>query len=120
MDGAPAILCSSIRNALQRISIDASSKPIYRTFLIGGASLYTECLDLPAGASGFVDRILLTRVAQPAFDDCDVFMPNFDAGVGWRQADHEELVNWVGSAVPVGVQEEGEVKYEFQMWVRNP
>lgn len=122
---------------------------IYRTFIIGGATIYDQALDsLPE-----VNRILLTRVVEPSFDECDVFLPEFrprpaqdsvdadrsaqgkntnpdrktqaDTQVGenvpgkWQQADHEELVQWVGFEVPRGLNEEKEVKYEYQMWVRR-
>lgn len=119
VDGAPSYLCSGVQDALQRLSNAPGPKPIHRVFLIGGASLYSECLDLPAGSGGFVDRILLTRIAEPAFDDCDVFMPDFEKQGGWRRAEHTELVQWVGAAVAEGMQDEGGVKYEFQMWVRQ-
>ena len=73
----------------------------------------------------FVDRILLTRILSPSFEDCDVFMPNFqgsdftnEESIPWKKASHGELQEWVGFEVPEGVQEEKGVKYEFQMWTR--
>jgi dihydrofolate reductase len=73
-----------------------------------------------------VNRVLLTRIVCPDFDDCDVFMPNFlsealeidRVSFEWRRASHEELQNWVGFDVATGIQEEKGVQYEFQMWVR--
>ena len=100
-----------------------------RTFIIGGATLYAQVLPLPS-----VDRILLTRVLDPAFEDCDVFLPEFRDGeksqegpldnkdgssARWRQATHADLVKWVDFDVPSGIQEEKGVKYEFQMWVKD-
>lgn len=38
----------------------------------------------------------------------------------WVQASHTELKEWAGLDVSEGVQEENEIKYEFQMWTRNP
>ena len=70
------------------------------------------------------DRILLTRILYPSFDDCDVFLPEFrdlkdeNDRLVWTQTSHDELCTWVGSDVPAGIQEEKGVKYEFQMWVR--
>ncbi|KAA1470156.1 hypothetical protein DENSPDRAFT_817630 [Dentipellis sp. KUC8613] len=101
-------------------------RPIHRQFVIGGAALYREALALRAAApdAPFVDRILLTRILAPAFEDCDVHMPDFLAGsdaedaVAWRRASHEELQAWVGGEVSQGMQEEKGVQYEFQMWVR--
>ncbi|TFY66935.1 hypothetical protein EVG20_g4156 [Dentipellis fragilis] len=87
---------------------------------------YAEALALRASApdAPFVDRVLLTRILAPAFEDCDVHMPDFLAGTSgeeaaaWRRASHEELQAWVGGEVTEGVQEERGVQYEFQMWVR--
>jgi dihydrofolate reductase len=82
---------------------------------------------MPSTDPGFVDRILLTRVLSPAFDHCDVYMPDFlsetaivgDAVVGWERATHSDLQSWVGFEVPQGVQQENGTEYEFQMWVRR-
>ncbi len=106
--------------ALGRLS---SLERAHRHFIIGGASLYAESLALSAPAR--VDRVLLTRVLSPDFDDCDTFMADItaekdDAGVLiWAKAEHKSLVDWAGFGVPEGVQEENGVRYEFQMWVRQ-
>lgn len=71
------------------------------------------------------NRILLTRVLAPAFDDCDVFFPEFreargvDGQLEWERATHEELEAWVGGEVPRGMQQEKGVEYEYQMWMRK-
>jgi len=112
--------------------------PIHRTFIIGGATIYKQALEsLPN-----LNRILLTRVLEPSFDDCDVFLPEFrpveeydsrngkevsDAGVvansteppSWVHTSHENLVRWAGFDVAKGINEEKGIKYEFQMWVRG-
>ena len=100
-------------------------KPIHRSFVIGGANIYRDTLAFPTTSDTFVDRILLTRVLSPAFEDCDVFFPEFQQEEGtevstvrWRRASHEEFREWAGFDVPEGVQEENGVQYEFQMWVR--
>ncbi|KAG8764794.1 dihydrofolate reductase [Ceratobasidium sp. 428] len=64
-------------------------------------------------------RILLTRVIEPAYEDCDVFFPEIRQGGDWTKASHAQLVEWVGFDVPGGIQEEKGTKYEFQMWVKN-
>lgn len=118
---------------------------IYRAFIIGGATIYDQALrTLP-----HLNRILLTRILEPSFDECDVFLPEFrphvpqtstnedigDIGktqenvaaqaqtvgtfAGWERADHEELIRWVGFEVPRDENEEKGIKYEFQMWVRH-
>ena len=109
-------------------------KSIHRCFVIGGASIYNEVLALapPSTQSatatqtqGLADRILLTRVLTPAFEDCDVFFPEFreakdvEGKSQWERSTHEELEAWVGGDVPRGTQQEKGVEYEFQMWMRK-
>ncbi|KAL1683940.1 dihydrofolate reductase-like domain-containing protein [Schizophyllum commune] len=97
----------------------AASGQAHRTYVIGGATLYQESLTLTPSETGpFVDRILITRVLDPAFDACDAFFPDFTTDSAWKQATHDELEGWLGFDVPRGVQEEKGVMYEFQMWVR--
>lgn len=100
----------------------AEKTNIYRGFVIGGASLYAETLGFSPSAKASVDRILLTRILTPEFEDCDTFMPDFQkAGDGkeWTRASHQALRNWVGFEVPEGTQDENGVSYEFQMWTRG-
>ncbi|TCD71559.1 dihydrofolate reductase [Steccherinum ochraceum] len=120
-------LHNSLDTALSNLAdpqATANRKPLHRAFIIGGASLYTETLHLPPSSPSFVDRILLTRILQPDFDDCDTFMPHFveiaeeQGSEPWRQASHAELESWVGAEVPEGEVVENGVHYEFQMWVR--
>ncbi|EMD42087.1 hypothetical protein CERSUDRAFT_129428 [Gelatoporia subvermispora B] len=117
----PVYLHSNLDSALDRLShSEWIESPIHRSFVIGGASLYGETLALPP-TGPFVDRVLLTRILSPAFEDCDVYMPDFlgtEEESAWRRASHEELQEWAGVEVPEGIQEENGIKYEFQMWVR--
>ncbi|KAI0076080.1 dihydrofolate reductase [Panus rudis PR-1116 ss-1] len=121
----PAFLRADLSSALSLLrDPNETGKPIHRVFIIGGASLYNETLQLPLSAPSFVDRILLTRIYSPTFD-CDVFMPDFQKVVAaeeshaqWRKASHTELKEWVGSDVPEGTEKERGIEYEFQMWVR--
>lgn len=111
--------------------LGSSSNPkIHRCFVIGGASIYKATLNLSAihpdsYKNMRADRILLTRILSPAFEDCDVFFPEFrdekhqDGHPVWVQASHEELESWVGNTVPRGKQFEKGVEYEFQMWTRR-
>ena len=110
----PAYLCTDVNSAL---NLEVMKTKVHRQFVIGGASLYAETLALPP-TSTFVDRVLLTRILSPAFEDCDVYMPDF-ISEKWRRASHEELAEWTGVDVPEGAQEENGVKYEFQMWIRG-
>ena len=140
LEHSPTFLQHSLTDALTRISNPPPQsdpqyfKPIHHAFVIGGATLYTESLDFPPDSTSatFVDRVLLTRILEPAFERCDVFMPDFlpriepessseqSAEEQWVRTPHAELSDWVGFEVPEGVQEEKGVKYEFQMWVRRP
>ncbi|KAK0245718.1 dihydrofolate reductase-like domain-containing protein [Armillaria nabsnona] len=123
-DDTPAFLESGLRHSFERLlSLKDST---HRAFVIGGASLYSECLQLsPSTIVPFVDRVLLTRIISPSFEDCDVFMPDFlaetnEAGLPvWERTTHDVLKEWVGSEVPEGEQEEKGIQYEFQMWVRQ-
>jgi dihydrofolate reductase len=105
-------------------SIPSFQPQISRRFLIGGAQLYQYALTQKSDHY-ILDRILLTRILDPAFEECDTFLPDFhkqsnpEEKVVWRQADHKALSQWVGFEVPEGVQEEKGVKYVFQMWVRD-
>jgi len=122
LDVGSACIDGSLEAAIGRVH--SEPHPIHRAFIIGGASLYAEGLALPPSSVGFVDRILLTRILSPAFEECDVFMPDFLGGTqgtnGWTMATHDALQEWVGFDVTEGVQEENGVEYEFQMWVRQP
>ncbi|KAJ7487578.1 dihydrofolate reductase-like domain-containing protein [Mycena galericulata] len=122
-DVGSARIEGSLQAAITRMNSEKDSSS--RGFIIGGASLYAESLALaPSSPVGFVDRILLTRILSPAFDECDVFMPDFlggtEGGGGWKMAAHDALQTWVGFEVAQGVQEENGIEYEFQMWVREP
>ncbi len=115
---APAVVVKDFRSASEYID----KANIYRGFVIGGASLYAETLGFSSSATALVDRVLLTRILSPDFDDCDTFMPDFlKAGdeKEWRRASHKALQDWVGFEVPEGAQEEKGISYEFQMWTRE-
>jgi len=117
----PLFLRNDLGSALDLLS----ELPIHRAFIIGGVSLYTEMLALPPLSTGFVDRVLLTRISSPAFNDCDVWLPDFlsdktsEGNAMWTRARHEELKEWTGLDVLQGVQTEKGVEYEFQMWTRG-
>ncbi|KAF8168122.1 dihydrofolate reductase-like domain-containing protein [Crassisporium funariophilum] len=124
---SPVVLKNDLKTALallddSKATHDATT--LHRGFIIGGASLYSETLALPISpAEPYVDRILLTRILSPDFNECDVFMPDFLEKDGkkteeWTRSSHAALREWVGFEVPEGEQEENGVKYEFQMWVR--
>jgi dihydrofolate reductase len=106
-----AVLVSSLGAALE----NAHAADANRVFVIGGAQLYTAALPL-------AERVLLTRILEPAFEECDVFMPDFIGGEGggeWARTSHDALCDWAGFEVPSGIREERGVKYEFEMWTRD-
>jgi len=119
---APVHLCSNLASAVEL----TSQADIHRRFIIGGVSLFSETLN-PTSTNPvpcIADRVLLTRIISPDFPQCDVYMPDFlEAGEEgkaiWKQASHDELVEWTGFDVPAGIQEENGVSYEFQMWLRQ-
>jgi len=94
---------------------------IHRAYIIGGASIFKTAIEDAYGYA-YIDRILLTRILSPAFDECDVFIPEFrkqlaeDYELLWERASHEDLEAWVEFEVPRGVQKENGVEYEFQLW----
>lgn len=116
----PLFLRNSLGSALDLLS----EMSIHRAFVIGGVAVYADTLALSPSSSAFVDRVLLTRISSPAFQDCDVHLPDFlsdmnsEGNAMWTRARHEELNEWTGMDVPQGTQTENEVEYEFQMWTR--
>lgn len=103
-------------------ALQAYEKRMYRQFIIGGASVYEEALQLRTeDGKPVVDRILLTRILSPAFDCCNVSFPEI---VGtrslpsWKRTSHQELNDWLGFEVTEGALEENGIVYEFQMWTR--
>ena len=122
---AQVILKDNLKSALSVLdpsTTHAGGTNLHRGFIIGGASMYAESLALPMSATEpIVDRVLLTRILSPEFNECDVLMPDFltSEATHWKRSTHAELEEWVGFEVPQGEQEEKGVKYEFQMWVRE-
>jgi dihydrofolate reductase len=109
----PAIVINSITSALERIPWNSA-----KIFLIGGAWLFEEAL-----TSDLVDRIIITRILDPAYDDCDAFLPDFHSireldPALWRRASHAELCGHVGFQVEPGVVEEDGVRHEHEMWIK--
>ncbi|KIK81814.1 hypothetical protein PAXRUDRAFT_155188 [Paxillus rubicundulus Ve08.2h10] len=109
------VLFSDVKTAVDTL---ASQDNIHRLFIIGGTSLYQEALRPSHCAMMQADCILLTRLHAPEFE-CDVFFPDVLGGAEWRRASHEEHSAWVGFEVPEGIQQEGGVEFEYQMWVRS-
>lgn len=127
---AHASLFPDLQTAIGRLK---SRPDVHRLFIIGGSTLYRETLGFsttPSTPSLYADRILLTRIHEPDFPECDVTLPDFlnverdgsgSGGLSWKRASHAELVAWtnlVDFDIPEGVQEENGIRFEFQMWLR--
>lgn len=96
-----------------------------RVFIIGGAQMYSLAFAHPAAR-----WVLLTEVSKVGDGggsrsgddgndqfDCDTFLQEFrEEGQGWKRRGHDELCAFVGEDVPKGVQAEGEVGFEYQLW----
>ncbi|KAF2674297.1 hypothetical protein BT63DRAFT_419594 [Microthyrium microscopicum] len=104
-----ATWCANLESALKALQAD---KETGRAFVIGGVGVYAEAL-------GKAERVLLTRVHGEW--ECDAFFPvDLDAeSSGWRRAGLEETRTWVGEEVPEGSVKEGEVEFEYRMYVRQ-
>lgn len=85
-----------------------------KVWVIGGAEIYRAALEWEG-----TREIVLTSVENEV-EGCDTFFPvKLQDGVdGWKMAEHEELEGLVGEQIPKGVQEEGDWRFEFQLWRR--
>ncbi|KAK2592383.1 hypothetical protein QQS21_009902 [Conoideocrella luteorostrata] len=96
-------------------SEDNSTPALGRVFIIGGAELCREALQLP-----WVDRLLLTRVeADVEFDT--IFPLKIDrSGNGeWKRQSGEDFRDWAGPSAPVGLQSENGIEWEAYMFTRT-
>jgi len=104
-----------------RVGLDVN-----KIFIIGGAEVYRLAFGHP-GAK----RVLLTEVRKLGHDEnvetgekdefeCDTFLQEFRGGAeGWQRRGHEDLCTFVGDVVPSGVQVEGGVGFEYQLWEKE-
>lgn len=102
LDGA--ITATSIDDALARLD------GIGRVFIIGGAEVYGAALSHPR-----TRELLLTRIDTPF--EVDTYFPKL--GADWKKESHAALSEFVGEDVPAGVQKEGEVEFEYELWRRS-
>lgn len=103
----------SITSSLQSASEQASAGT---AFIIGGAEIYRQALELPN-----CNRILLTRILSDFETDVSfpvVLNPNVTGS--WKMSSKEELDKFVGEQTPDGVQVENGTRYLFEMWERAP
>jgi len=112
------ILSSSISSALSSLVAkvnEGKAAPMGRVFVIGGAAIYKQALDMEQAKS-----ILLTRVEGEW--DCDTDFPvDVEVEQGWERMNKEALDRFAGENV-VEVQEEEvmgqKVGYEFRLYER--
>ncbi|KAG0188443.1 hypothetical protein DFQ28_004823 [Apophysomyces sp. BC1034] len=83
-----------------------------RTFILGGSKVYEAALERSE-----CTHLLLTHVHGDHIV-CDVFMPPIDMDL-FRLATHEELQEFVQESVPRGMQEHGNIRYEFFLYLRR-
>ena len=112
----------SIKEAIQALQgcfgSNYSQARLGRVFVIGGASIYEQAMGMEC-----CDRILWTRIRKEF--ECDVHFPG-GGGLGehegraeWQQKSKEELRQWCGEESVGGVQTEGDIEFEVQMWERS-
>lgn len=120
MDGVDenVILSDSISSALSSLAAkvkDGNAAPIGRVFVIGGAAIYKQALDMEQAKN-----ILLTRVEGEW--DCDTEFPvDVEVEKEWVRRDKSELDGFAGEDVQEVQEEEvkGEkVGYEFRLYQR--
>lgn len=97
---AGVLLCSSLDEAMELLEQQYSEK-IENIWIVGGSAVYKEAME-----SLFCHRIYFTDIQ--AHFECDTFFPAIDLERFQRVANDED--------VPVEIQEENGVKYEYQIF----
>ncbi|UZJ54720.1 hypothetical protein CBS101457_004040 [Exobasidium rhododendri] len=130
-------LASSLESAVE--ILQQSYPHLSRTYLIGGAQLYTQAMEATP-KNAILDRLLITRIQDPSFDECDVFLPEFRSSSQieedekgenegkastsqktdstWQRCSEANLDSFMGEEVEKGTIEEKGVRYRLQMWER--
>lgn len=88
---------------VEAIDFLKKQEQIERIFIIGGEKVYKLALDLK-----LVDRIYLTRILKEF--DCDAYHPKLDEN-------EYDLIKT--DEVPMGIQEENDLKYEYLIYERR-
>jgi dihydrofolate reductase len=106
--GDSVVLAQSIEDALEKLH--ARGENVGRVFVIGGAEIYKAALEHPAAKT-----VLLTRIDTQF--EVDTYFPQ---GLeGWNKVDWEGLCKFAGEEVPKGLQKEGEVQFEYELWEKR-
>ncbi|SAM82776.1 related to Dihydrofolate reductase [Ustilago bromivora] len=81
----------SVEEALTHLSAPGEAQRISRIFVIGGAQLYTDLLNLDSSLAT-VDKLLVTRILTPRYD-CDTFFPEFRTEAQYEaEAEHARKI----------------------------
>ncbi|XP_069484374.1 dihydrofolate reductase-like [Ambystoma mexicanum] len=99
-----AYVCQDVQEVLDLASSTPLSKDIETIWALGGVQSYMEVMHHP-----WCNQIFFTNVM--ADFECDTFFPAIDTGVF-------NLVEQF-PGVPLGLQEENGIKYEFQVYERK-
>ncbi|KAG9646880.1 hypothetical protein KCV04_g3116, partial [Aureobasidium melanogenum] len=116
--GEDVVVGDSISSALSTLVAkvkEGQAAPLGRVFVIGGAAVYKQALDMEQAKS-----ILLTRVEGEW--DCDTDFPiDVEAEQGWTRQQKGDLDEFAGEDVQEAQEEEvkgDKVKYEFRLYER--
>lgn len=107
-DGRELLVTSSLQSASDEATLG-------KVFVIGGAEIYRQALELSN-----CNRILLTRILDDFETDVSfpvVLDPTIPGP--WKMKSREELDEFVGENTPEGVQVENGIRYVFEMWERT-
>lgn len=102
-------VATSLEAALARVKENGFG----RVFVIGGGEVYREAMNMES-----CDRILFTEVKADVETDVD-FPVDFREDQKWKRKSHETLEDFVGGDVLKGDIVEGDLSYEFQLWVKS-
>lgn len=111
--GGGPVVFSDIKQAIAYLRSEDVAREgvqVERAFVIGGASVYEQALELPE-----TDKVLLTKIAQEY--ECDShFSVDLDGDKSWRLASRERLQEFVGEEIEEGGIEEKGVGFEFLLY----
>ncbi|KAL8903215.1 MAG: hypothetical protein Q9207_004081 [Kuettlingeria erythrocarpa] len=115
------VAATSVAAGLRKLQAHGS-KPLGRAFVIGGAEIYKQALELRE-----CERVLWTRLGGEW--ECDTWFPDGVVGDGvedggegkngWRRRTRREMEEWVGEEGIGGLRREGDVEFEVSMWERE-
>ncbi|KAG9710294.1 Peroxin-3, partial [Aureobasidium melanogenum] len=116
--GEDVVVGDSISTALSTLiakTKEGQAAPLGRVFVIGGAAIYKQALEMEQAKS-----ILLTRVEGEW--DCDTDFPiDVEAEQGWARREKGDLDEFAGEDVQEAQEEEvkgDKVNYEFRLYER--